>query len=273
MECISNEAAEDGPLVFSDNEDEKIIDELDDFIDNVPQPEKDVSFYRQLDPVNLDDYPKFRGQTRDPIEVTYEDNTPFYGHEDKQSELYAPENRESVSFDKVEGSEKSIEKFTKALKNFEGSENQLLDAVIYGIMYHRYGDEPIAREKIFEVLGENLFNDLKEIDGEIKLDRTLFAYFDRCFKLNEVLAKHNYFLKFFERRDIYRFLIKKKVQGKNEVTRNLSSSILQKFDGYEMIRNDLSHREKAEVIPINVVYEPTYDETISVLAILPAKFI
>ena len=123
MECISNEAAEDGPLVFSDNEDEKIIDELDDFIDNGPQPEKDVSFYRQLNPVNLDDYPKFRGQTRDPVEVTYEDDTPFYGHEDKQPELYAPENRESVSFDKVEGSEKSIEKFTKALKNFEDSEN------------------------------------------------------------------------------------------------------------------------------------------------------
>ena len=109
-----------------------------------------------------------------------------------------------------------------------------------------------------------MFNDLKEIEEEIKLDRTPFEYFDRCFKLNEVLAKHNYFLKFFERRDTYRFLIKKKVQGKNEVIRNLSSSVLEKFNGYEMIRNNLRSEERAELIPINVVYEPIYDETVPV---------
>ena len=61
---------------------------------------------------------------------------------------------------------------------------------------------------------------------------------------------------------MHRFLIKTKVQRKNEVTRNLSSSVLEKFDGYEMIRNDLSYQEKAEVIPIDVVYEPIYDENV-----------
>ena len=131
-------------------------------------------------------------------------------------------------------------------------------------MYHKCNGEQVVKEKIIEVLGENLFNDLKEIEGEIELDSTLFGYFDRCFRLNEVLVKHNYFLKFFERRDLYRFLIKKKVQGKNEVTRNLSSSVLEKFNGYEMIRDSLSSMEKAEFIPINVVYEPIYDETVPV---------
>ena len=79
-----------------------------------------------------------------------------------------------------------------------------------------------------------------------------------------VLAKHNVFLKFFERRDTYRFLIKKKVKRKNEVTRNLLSSVLEKFNSYEMIRNDLSYQEKAEVIPIDVVYEPICDENFPV---------
>ena len=121
-------------------------------------------------------------------------------------------------------------------------------------MYYRCAGEPAVREKIVEVLGGKFFNDLKEIEEEIKLDKTLFGYFDRCFKLNKVLAKHNYFLKFFKRRDTYRFLIKKKVQGKNEVKRNLSSSVSEKLNGYEMINND--YNEKAEVIPIDVVYEP-----------------
>ena len=105
MEFISNEAVEDGLLVSSDNKEGKIADELEDFIGNDPQPHEDVSFYRQLDPTNLDDYSKFHGQTRNPIKVIYEDDTPFYGHEDQN--LNTPEDRESVSFDK----------FVRVLKN------------------------------------------------------------------------------------------------------------------------------------------------------------
>ena len=114
---------EDGPLVFSEDEEEKITDELDNFNGNGPQPDEDISFYRQLDHANLDDYPKFHGQTRNPIKVIHEDDNPFYGHEDQQPELYVPEDREPVSFDKFAGFEKSIKKFKKTLKNFEGSDN------------------------------------------------------------------------------------------------------------------------------------------------------
>ena len=75
--------------------------------------------------------------------------------------------------------------FKKTLKNFENSQNQLFDAIIYGIMHYRYiGEVQITKEKILEVLGEESFYDLKEIEDEILLDRTFFGYFDRCFKLN-----------------------------------------------------------------------------------------
>ena len=63
MEFSETEAAEGNnqqPWVSSDDEEEhKITDELDDFIDNSCQPDEDVSFYRQLDPLNVNDYPKF----------------------------------------------------------------------------------------------------------------------------------------------------------------------------------------------------------------------
>ena len=164
MEFISAEAEEDGPLVFSDDEeDEKITDELDDFIDDSTQLQEDVSFYRQLDPSNIENYPKFPDQARNPIEAIYEDDEPFYGHEDQQPELYAPEDRKHVCFDKFKSFERSIKKFKKTLKNFKDGKNQLFDAVIYGIMDYRCGSEKTFLEKIIEVLGENLFNDLKEI--------------------------------------------------------------------------------------------------------------
>ena len=111
MEFISADAEEDGPLVFSDDEeDEKITDELDDFIDDSTQSQEDVRSYRQRDPNNIENYPKFHGQTRNPIEAVYEDDEPFYGHEDRQPELYAPEDRKHVSFDKFKGFERSVEK-------------------------------------------------------------------------------------------------------------------------------------------------------------------
>ena len=72
MDSILNEAMDDGPLVFSDDEEEeKTRDELDDFIDNGPQPEENVSFYRQLNPENIEDYSRFNGQTRNPVEAIY----------------------------------------------------------------------------------------------------------------------------------------------------------------------------------------------------------
>ena len=82
-----------------------------------------------------------------------------------------------------------------------------------------------------------------DIESETLLYKTLFEFFDRCYLINDVLANHGFFLKFFERRNVYRFLIKKKVQGKHEVTRNLSSGILEKFNGYETI-NKLAFKER-----------------------------
>ena len=63
---------------------------------------------------------------------------------------------------------------------------------------------------------------------------------------------------------MFRFLIQKKVQGKNKVTRNLSSSVLEKFNGYEMIRQKLDRKKVTELAPINISHEPIYDEKLPV---------
>ena len=70
---------------------------------------------------------------------------------------------------------------------------------------------------------------------------------------------------------MFRFLIQKKVQGKNKLTRNLSSSVVEKFNGYEMIRRQLARKENIELTAINIVYEPSYDEKISVLCFFTDK--
>ena len=66
-------------------------------------------------------------------------------------------------------------------------------------MFYKSNSEIMDKNKIVEVLGEDIYNDLLEIKDEIKMDRVIFRYFDRCFIANQVLAKHNFSLKFFER--------------------------------------------------------------------------
>ena len=80
-------------------------------------------------------------------------------------------------------------------------------------MFYKGQTEP-DREKAQEVLGDDLYFELLRIKPETLLDKTLFGFFDRCLKINEVLAKHGFFLKFFRRRNVYRFLIKKRCKEK-----------------------------------------------------------
>ena len=88
-----------------------------------------------------------------------------------------------------------------------------------------------------------MYRDLIDVKDEIQLDRTLFGFFNRCFLVIELLSKYDYFLKFYERRDKFRFLINKKIEGKNKVTRDLFSSVIEKFNGYEIIKHELDGKK------------------------------
>ena len=55
------------------------------------------------------------------------------------------------------------------------------------------------------------------------------------------------------------------------MTRDLSSSIIEKFNGYEIIKHKLARKEKAELTPIEIVYEPIYNENVPVLCYFTDK--
>ena len=198
-------------LQFSDEDEEEVSDELSHFTDDSYIPEEGVSFYRERDPQNLDDYPKFHGQTRNPIEAVYSDTESYFG-EDDQPEIFAPGNRETADFDKFQGFEKSAENFLKSLLSFENVENHLFFSVIYGLMYYKQENDNLKsisdKKDAQKILCDDLYFDLIDIEPETMLDKTLFGFFERCYKINKIISKHGFFLKFFERRNMYRFLIK-----------------------------------------------------------------
>lgn len=60
-------------------------------------------------------------------------------------------------------------------------------------------------------------------------------------------------------------MIKKKIEGKNKVSRNLSVSVIENFNGCEIIKYELVRKEKIDFVPIEIVYEPIYDDHVPVL--------
>ena len=46
---------------------------------------------------------------------------------------------------------------------------------------------------------------------------------------------------------------------KNEVTRNLSACIVKKFDSYETLIKDLGRKESLDFIPVDILYEPSFE--------------
>ena len=110
MEFILDEAEDDGSTLQFSDEDEEMPSDMSNFIDDPNIPEESINFYRERDPLNVSNYAKFHGQTRDPIEAIFLDTESYFG-EDNQPELFAPKDRQGLHFDRFKGFEKSAENF------------------------------------------------------------------------------------------------------------------------------------------------------------------
>ena len=71
--------------------------------------------------------------------------------------------------------------------------------------------------------------------------------------------KGSFFLRVYERRNKFRYLIKKCIHGKNDVVRDLSSCVIEKFNGYEISQHQLKREQKCFLEPIDIIYESVKD--------------
>ena len=76
-------------------------------------------------------------------------------------------------------------------------------------MHDKLKGQNVKLENTKETLGDDFFLKLKEVESIVMLDYTLFGYFDHCRQINEILSKENYFLRFYERRNKFRFHLNK----------------------------------------------------------------
>ena len=134
--------------------------------------------------------------------------------------------------------------------------------MVYTLAYLQKNEKPSDFLAAKNAIGTEKFLKLNEIKKEIMLDYTKFGFIDRCVKLNNLLAtEFGYFLRFFERRKKFRYQLRQKLKTKNEMKAELSSCALQKFNGYNFLRNEMAHFEKKNLLHLDIVYEPTQDKT------------
>ena len=138
--------------------------------------------------------------------------------------------------------------------------NLFFSAIVYGIYYLQTNEKPIDLLKTIGAINTDKFSELRKIKDSIMLDYTVFGYLDKCLLVNDGLARHfGCFLRLYKRRNKYRYQLRKKLRSKNEIHSEISSCALQKFNGYEFLRNELKHFERKNLIPLDIVYEPPRD--------------
>ena len=133
--------------------------------------------------------------------------------------------REQVDFDLFDFDTLKSRNFKESLLNFSNVENKFFCAVIYGIMQIKLNRIDVKLENVKETLGNKLSFSLKETETLTRLDHFLFVFFERCQKMNEILSEHSYFLRFYERRNKFRFQLRKKLKVKDESRRGLSACV------------------------------------------------
>ena len=176
--------------------------------------------------------------------------------------MFAPENIDHVEFHDFSDYKEKAEQFRKTLLCFppETEPNCFFSSVVYVLAYLKKNEKLVDFLTAKNAIGQEKFLKLKAIEREIMLDYTQFGFFDQCMKLNDLLAKEfGRFLRFFERRNKFRYQLRQKLKTKNEMKAELSSCVIQKFNGYDFLRSELRHHEQKNLLPLDIVYEPTQD--------------
>ena len=118
-------------------------------------------------------------------------------------------------------------------------------------------NEKFTVESAAKKLGDEFTEKLFSEEENLHLDDSFENCFDKCHLVNELLEEKRLFLRVYERRDKFRFLIKKGVSGKNKIVRDLSACIIRKFNSYEISTVNFNCRQKKFLHLLDVVYEPT----------------
>ena len=152
-----------------------------------------------------------------------------------------------------------VKAFCESLINPFGLENH--DSFFYSILYavrHKFTnkDDFIEDNSLKQQIGAVLYEKLFEIKNELRLDgEDKLNFENQCFKVNQILSSQNMFLRVFELKDKFHYIIKQKSEQKKYVN-EVSACVIERFNGFTIVRLQFDNEIRKEFTPIDIIYKP-----------------
>ena len=244
-----DDAIDEGNIDFEGNINEEMTISDEEFIDDSEINE------------SIADHYGFTNVSRDYAEAVEDSFSDF--DFDQEPNNYCNENEiRDLEIDNFKDYKSKIENFVETLFNPQGLNND--DSFFYGILfairYRLSGKfEPCDDEQLKIDIGAEIFDEIYPLKSMMKLNLDILYFENQCLKINEILNKNNLFLRIFELKEKFSCLIKQDSERKN-IIRDLSSCIIEKFNGFNIVRIEFERKWRQKMSLINIIYKPVKKE-------------
>ena len=150
--------------------------------------------------------------------------------------------------------------FRESLICPHGLENP--DSFFYAILYairHKFTEKVDFlqdEDSLKQDVGIELSRELFEIKSQLRLDgEDRLNFENQCFQINRILSRRNMFLRVFELKDKFHYLIKQNSEQK-KFFREVSACVIERFNGFTTVRLEFDNQIRKEFTPIDIIYKP-----------------
>ena len=201
------------------------------------------------------EYPYFTNVTR-----TYDDAMRDVENIDDLEACHYFDSDEEEELNEFSNFEAKVKLFRESLISPHGLENP--DSFFYSILYairHKFtGKVDFLEEEdsLKQDVGLALSHDLFEIKSLLRLDgEDVLNFENQCFQINTILSRHNMFLRVFELKDKFRYIIKQNSEQKKYFS-EVSACVVERFNGFTIVRLEFDNEIRKEFTPIDIIYKP-----------------
>ena len=249
---LSTEAVDEDPKTIDEDEGNIINMTLSDeeFIDDSSVIEESVS-----------DYYGFTNVSRE-YDDAIQDSFSGFDYNQEANNYCNDDDELFDEIDEFKDFKSRVEKFKKTLINPQGfnNENSFFYSILYTVRYHLTNKfDDVDDEQIKVDIGAEIYDKIHPLKNFLKLDLDILNFENQCLTINRILSKNGLFLRVFKLKDKFHFLIKQGPEKKN-IIRKLSGCIIEKFNGFTVVRIEFDRRLRQKFSPIDIIYKPVKKE-------------
>ena len=170
------------------------------------------------------------------------------------------EEEEEEELNEFPNFEAKVKLFRESLINPHGLENSdsFFYAILYAIRFKLTGKVDFVEQEdsLKQDVGIALSDDLFEIKSLLRLDGEDNLNFEnQCFQINTILSRHDMFLRVFELKDKFRYIIKQNSEQKKFFS-EVSACVVERFNGFTIVRLAFDDEIRKEFTSVDIIYKP-----------------